>query len=123
MKKKTWLEQLLEDPEIQDRLVQEQQGYGTGRISISTLMGLASNIDKQETFVESNGPLDIGDSEAIEAASYDASSNTLTITFTSGVTYNFFGVSQDIVQDFENASSYGTFFQENIRDKYSYQKV
>ena len=57
-------------------------------------------------------------SSAILAVDYDDWSHTLTIEFTSGGSYTFHGVPASVYQGLVNASSPGTYYNENIRGRY-----
>jgi hypothetical protein len=54
---------------------------------------------------------------------YDAQSSTLEITFRRGGVYRYFKVPTEIHQGLMAADSIGTFFNQNIKDKYSTAKV
>lgn len=47
----------------------------------------------------------------------------LTVTFHNGSVYEYVGVQERIYNDLLNAPSAGEFFNENIRDEYTYKKV
>lgn len=54
---------------------------------------------------------------------YDATSKTLTITFTTGATYTYSKVSQRVYNNLTMADSQGMYFHQHIRDKYETKKV
>ena len=58
-------------------------------------------------------------SSAIRSASYDENLLLLTITFTSGGTYIYYGVPKWKYDELINASSAGTYFNDHIRDQHS----
>jgi len=57
-------------------------------------------------------------SKAILAIGYDAGSCRMEIKFISGKTYPFCGVPEHVFNDFLNASSIGSYYNGNIRDRY-----
>lgn len=57
-------------------------------------------------------------SSAISWIDYDAEKKTLTVTFKSGNTYDYSGVSQDVATAFLEAPSKGKFFARRIKDAY-----
>ena len=59
-------------------------------------------------------------SSNIAAVGYDASSQTLTIEFRSGGTYEFYDVPEGVYVAFLKASSHGRYFQSEIRGRYRY---
>jgi KTSC domain len=59
-------------------------------------------------------------SSAIQSIEFDELTNTLQITFTSGKTYTYYAVPRSIYERFLNAPSKGTFFNEYIKDRYSF---
>lgn len=60
-------------------------------------------------------------SSAIRAAEYNPASLTLAITFTSGRTYDYYGVPQYVYNGLLAAGSKGEYFNDNIRDQYGYR--
>ncbi len=58
-------------------------------------------------------------SSAIRAAVYDEKSLTLSITFMSGKTYDYYAVPKAIYLGLIGAASAGEYFNANIRDYYS----
>ncbi len=54
-------------------------------------------------------------SSAISEASYDPDTEVLTIYFTSGQSYDFDGVPQDVYEGLISSSSPGRYFHSNIK--------
>jgi KTSC domain len=59
-------------------------------------------------------------STAIRSLSYNAAKRELRVTFVTGRRYVYAEVPSDVFKAFENAPSRGAFFNEEIRDSYSY---
>lgn len=57
-------------------------------------------------------------SEALQGAAYEPETETLTVTFRSGSSYDYEGVPEGIWQQFKEAASAGTFWRNNIKDVY-----
>lgn len=62
-------------------------------------------------------------SSIIRDVEYDATSKTLTITFTTGATYTYSKVSQRVYNNLTMADSQGMYFHQHIRDKYDTTKI
>jgi hypothetical protein len=62
-------------------------------------------------------------SSAILTIRYRPKEHELFVTFVGGKTYAYEGVPQRIYDAFLAAPSHGTFFNENIRDRYRYRLV
>ncbi len=62
-------------------------------------------------------------STVIRDFSYDETRNELTVNFRSGKVYVYTLVPQSIAAAMHAAYSKGAYFNENIRDKYSYRQV
>jgi hypothetical protein len=62
-------------------------------------------------------------SSLIASHSYDAEKSELTITFTTGATYVYRRVPEDVAAAFSLALSKGKFFNARIRDTYRYRLV
>lgn len=60
-------------------------------------------------------------SSSVQSCSHDG--NHLTITFTSGHTYCYENVPENLHSDFKNADSPGKFFHSMINGKYKHKKV
>ena len=57
-------------------------------------------------------------SSAITAATYDDDTGTLELTFTSGRSYTYQGVPQQVYDELCAAASAGTYFSQNIKGVY-----
>ncbi len=62
-------------------------------------------------------------SRDIALVGYDSETTTLEVTFRAGGVYQYIQVPEKIHREFLAASSIGTFFRDNIRERYSYKKV
>lgn len=62
-------------------------------------------------------------SSNIESFSYDKDTETLSITFKSGATYDYFNVPPSAHRSFQSAGSYGEHFARHIRGRYAYEEV
>lgn len=62
-------------------------------------------------------------SSNISSIGYDPQSATLKVEFVSGDVYQYFDVSENLYQQFLNASSHGQFLNDRISYNYRYQKV
>ena len=58
-------------------------------------------------------------SSAITAVGYEASSGRMKIEFTQGHSYDFCRVPQYVYDGLMRATSKGTYYNENIRDRYT----
>jgi hypothetical protein len=63
------------------------------------------------------------DSSAISSIEYDYIAQILHVTFTSGQTYGYAGVSENVVNDWINSSSIGATFVQEIRNNYIYWRM
>lgn len=63
------------------------------------------------------------DSSMIAGSKYDPDKKELQIKFKNGATYAYEGVLQEDHDDLISATSVGTFFHDNIKDKYSGRRV
>jgi hypothetical protein len=59
-------------------------------------------------------------SSAIQQIEFDELTHRLHITFTSGKTYTYYGVPRSIYESFLQAASKGTFFNDSIKDRYTF---
>lgn len=59
---------------------------------------------------------------AIRRIGYDKALSELSVTFARGQIYVYYNVPERIYFDFLSAPSKGTFFQQNIRDRYAYRR-
>jgi hypothetical protein len=62
-------------------------------------------------------------SSVIYKITYNASSLTLRITFVSGSIYDYRNVPIEIYQGMKSAASKGTYFNQYIKGKYSFEKI
>lgn len=62
-------------------------------------------------------------SSLIERAIYDGAKRTLAVTFTTGKTYLYFGISADLYSAFVTAPSQGQFFNWRIRDQFDFREI
>lgn len=62
-------------------------------------------------------------STAIRHFDYDAPKCELLVTFTTGRRYIYFNVPPAIIAAFRAASSKGTFFNTQIRDRFAYREL
>jgi hypothetical protein len=62
-------------------------------------------------------------SSVIRTYSYDAATNTLFITFTSGELYAYLDVPPQIPEGMRRAISKGRYFSRHIRDRYRYRRM
>lgn len=63
------------------------------------------------------------DSSAIARIGFGSDANRLVVTFNSGRSYAYFGVSPQTYGKFAAANSKGRFFNANIRDKYAFRRL
>jgi hypothetical protein len=61
------------------------------------------------------------DSSNISAIGYE--DGTLRVRFTDGSEYDYYGVLQNVFQDFLQSDSKGTFLHQNIKGRYQYAKL
>ncbi len=62
-------------------------------------------------------------SSSIASIGYDRTSHTLEVEFTSGNTYQYFGVPEQMHSEFMVAPSKGGYFNEKIRERFSYARL
>jgi len=62
-------------------------------------------------------------SSSIASIGFDADTETLEVEFVSGRIYRYHDVERDLFEDFRNAPSKGTFFNEHIKDAYPFERV
>lgn len=65
---------------------------------------------------------DCAGSSNLEKVAYDDSTDTMTITFLDGRTYDYMNVPATVVRQFKETGSYGEFFSRHIRGRYQYQE-
>lgn len=63
------------------------------------------------------------DSSAIHSVDYDPRSRVLKVRFTSLALYEYFDVPDMVFRQLMAADSKGTYFAQNIRDKYEYRRL
>jgi hypothetical protein len=63
------------------------------------------------------------DSTCVKALSYDAGEQSIYVTFPSGQSYVYSGVSNTTYQAMCGANSKGQFFNTRIRGKYAYKRL
>jgi len=61
-------------------------------------------------------------SSSLSEATYDPSTETLTVAFQSGDRYNYFNVPNGVYRALARAGSAGKYFYSNIRNRYSYER-
>lgn len=66
---------------------------------------------------------DFVDSSNIESIGYDENSLTLEVEFKGGSVYEYSGVPEHIYIELKEASSVGSYFNQNIRNDYPTSKV
>jgi hypothetical protein len=62
-------------------------------------------------------------STVIFSFNYDATTATLRITFVSGVVYDYKNVPEDVYHALKTSGSKGTYLNQHIKKKYSFQKI
>lgn len=62
-------------------------------------------------------------SSNIESIGFEADTNTLTVEFIKGGTYEYSGVPEHLYDELMSADSKGTFFAANIKGSYGYTRV
>jgi len=62
-------------------------------------------------------------SSLIQRAIYDPAQETLAVTFTTGRTYLYFGITRGTYEDFTSAESQGQYFNWRIRDRYEFREL
>ena len=62
-------------------------------------------------------------SSVIRHFRYDADKRELSVTFVTGRRYVYEGVPPDVHEAFRTAFSKGTFFNREIRDRYTYREI
>jgi hypothetical protein len=62
-------------------------------------------------------------SSNISAIDYDPDTQTLTIEFRSGGTYEYYDVEEQVYDGLRSAGSHGQYFQNNIRGHYRYARL
>jgi hypothetical protein len=62
-------------------------------------------------------------SSAIRSLFYDSAKSELWVTFVTGRRYVYSEVPSDVFDAFKTAESRGTFFNQEIRDRYAYREM
>ena len=62
-------------------------------------------------------------SSAIARVAYDETSSTLNVEFESGTIYEYFDVPRNIYEELLSAESAGSYFAQNIRDVYRFDRT
>jgi hypothetical protein len=62
-------------------------------------------------------------SSAIRLISHDEASERLTVTFVTGRTYVYESVPEKVYRDFLAAESKGRFFNDTIRDRFTFREI
>ena len=62
-------------------------------------------------------------SSVIARALYDAATQTLAVTFTTGRKYIYENVPPDVANEFQTAPSQGAYFNWRIRDQYAFHEL
>ncbi len=63
------------------------------------------------------------DSTMIVKSSYNHTKNVLTVEFKGGKCYNYYNVDEDTFNKFVYSDSQGTFFNNNIKDKFDFKSI
>jgi hypothetical protein len=59
----------------------------------------------------------------LQSVGYDPNSQILEVEFNSGSIYQYTGVPGSVYQGLMGASSHGSYFAQNIRDRYPYTRI
>lgn len=62
-------------------------------------------------------------SKDIALVGYDSGENTLEVVFRSGGVYHYKKVPAEVHRDFLEAPSLGIYFRDNIKEKFSFEKI
>lgn len=62
-------------------------------------------------------------SSVVAAYSYDASTKVLTITYVSGMVYQYIDVPEHIYDEMKRSKSKGIYLNKQIKGKYSFRKM
>jgi hypothetical protein len=62
-------------------------------------------------------------SSVVAHISYNASSETLRITYVSGMVYDYKNVPEKIYHEMKNSGSKGTYLNQRIKGKYKFEKI
>ena len=83
----------------------------------------AESIEKTPSVQTTIPHIKITSSTNIASAGYDESQNMLEILFTSKTLYQFFEIPKELFLKLMDSESKGTFFHENIKDRFQYQRL
>lgn len=62
-------------------------------------------------------------SSNLSSGTWDSDTDTLTIEFTGGSSYDYFNVPRSVWQGLKGADSAGSYFHRQIRGRYSYERT
>jgi hypothetical protein len=62
-------------------------------------------------------------SSVVHDIAYEPENGALTVTFTTGRVYRYYGVPPEVYEAFRIAASKGRFFNLRIRDQYKFQEL
>ena len=62
-------------------------------------------------------------SSMVQSIAYDSDSSTMIVTFNSGKSYAYAGVTEDVAADTANAASVGEFINSEIKGRYQYRRL
>lgn len=62
-------------------------------------------------------------SREIEWIGYERKNSMLQVEFITGPVYQYYDVPETIYQDFLNASSYGGYFENQIKGRFNFRKI
>jgi len=62
-------------------------------------------------------------SSALKSVGYDGGREVLVITFVNGSTYEYSDVPRHVYQELMRAPSKGTYFNANVKERYSYRRI
>ena len=62
-------------------------------------------------------------STVISSISYDAITSTLSITFISGMIYNYKHVPEEVYQSLKTSGAKGIYLNQHIKGKYTFEKI
>jgi len=67
--------------------------------------------------------IDSPESSTVARFGYDETSQILSVEFSSGVTYNYYDVSQPVFEQMKTSSSKGQFISQNLKGVYRYARA
>ena len=69
--------------------------------------------------------MNVAQSSHVQGYGYDDSTQTLTVQFTDGSTYQYYGVPRTVYDTMHqsNGMGAGAYFRAKVKDVYSYQKI